>query len=166
MTYEDYLQHWGILGQKWGKRNGPPYPLSSSQMSRAEKRMNKKDAKWARKNYEKIYKKTYKVSSKEAESLFKEALAKSETPIQVYGADGKLTKAYINLYNRSLAEVMNSRVSEWVSPSGKVVKFVAKRGEIGVHMALADRDYDLSQLKNGVFGSGKIAYRKKVVDKV
>lgn len=33
-----YLVHHGILGQKWGKKNGPPYPLDASDHSAAEKR--------------------------------------------------------------------------------------------------------------------------------
>lgn len=32
-----YLKHHGILGQKWGKRNGPPYPLDADDHSTAEK---------------------------------------------------------------------------------------------------------------------------------
>lgn len=31
-----YLQHHGVLGQKWGERNGPPYPLKANQHSTAE----------------------------------------------------------------------------------------------------------------------------------
>lgn len=40
---ELYIMHHGIAGQKWGKRNGPPYPLTSSTMSYSEKR-NSKDS--------------------------------------------------------------------------------------------------------------------------
>lgn len=33
-----YLQHHGILGQKWGDRNGPPYPLGGGDYSVSETR--------------------------------------------------------------------------------------------------------------------------------
>ncbi|MFR2385187.1 MAG: hypothetical protein ACLS73_11315, partial [Bilophila wadsworthia] len=79
---------------------------------------------------------------------------------------GKLSAATVNTYNRKMAEVMSQKVSDLRSPSGKTVQFVAKRGEVGVMMALADAGYDMTQLKNGVWTSGKIAYRKTVLDKV
>lgn len=37
IVYNDELSHHGITGQKWGHRNGPPYPLGASDHSAAEK---------------------------------------------------------------------------------------------------------------------------------
>lgn len=39
---ETYLIHHGIIGQKWGDKNGPPYPLDASDHSSAEKKAGKK----------------------------------------------------------------------------------------------------------------------------
>lgn len=36
VSSSDCLQHHGILGQKWGQKNGPPYPLSGGKYSKSE----------------------------------------------------------------------------------------------------------------------------------
>lgn len=41
---EPYFKHHGILGQKWGKKNGPPYPLDYSKLSAAERAQDKQRA--------------------------------------------------------------------------------------------------------------------------
>lgn len=35
-----YLAHFGIRGQKWGKKNGPPYPLENAARSQKERESN------------------------------------------------------------------------------------------------------------------------------
>ena len=59
---------------------------------------------------------------------------------------------------------MTKNAADIKAPSGRSVKFVAKRAEYGVMMALADANYDMSQFKNGVWSSGRIAYKKKQVN--
>ena len=69
---EYVLYHHGIIGQKWGKRNGPPYPLDAGSYSAAEKRAGKLD--------EKIEKN--KVRASRAESKRAKAAAKANRDFQ------------------------------------------------------------------------------------
>lgn len=156
----DEFYHHGIRGQRWGVRR---YQNADGSLTPAgQKRLEKKDAKWAHKNHDKIVSKARKDVSKELDRYANNLLSDPNAVT----SKGKLSSSTINSYNRKMAELMNQSVKNVTAPSGRVVQFVAKRGEIGVHMALADRGYDMSQLKNGIWSSGRVAYKKKNVDMV
>lgn len=147
----EMMEHHGILGQKWGIRRTP------AQLGN----LSKKDANWVKKKSEKITEQARRKSSKEMSRYANEIL---RTPGAV-NKSGKLSSAAINAYNKKMAELMSQSASKIRSPSGKVVQFVAKRGEVGVMMALADEGYNMAQLRNGVWASGRVAYKKTVLDK-
>lgn len=156
---EEYLAHHGILGMRWGIRRyqNPDGTLTEE----GRRRLEKKDAKWAKKNYNKIYNKAYNSSKQERANI----VSYLNQTKRMYNANGKISMEYVNAYNQYLSQVMNTKVSDIRSPYlNRAIKFVAKRGEVGVHMALADEGYDMSQLKRGVYGSGRIAYKQKHVD--
>lgn len=146
------LEHHGILGQRWGIRR------TQTQLGN----LSKKDSRWIKRNTDKITDKARNKSSKELNKYANELL-KNQNAVN---KSGKLSAATINAYNSRMASLMSSQVSGLKSPSGKVVQFVAKRGEVGVFMALSDQGYNINQLKNGIYSSGKVAYKNTVIDKV
>lgn len=151
-----YLIHHGIIGQKWGIRRyqNPDGTLTPA----GQKRREIRDAKWVDKNADKIYKKVLKKSRRELNKAEKKL---NRTAPFLSG------KRYMLEYNRQMAEIMNKNTSKIPSaPSGKVIKFIAKRGEIGVHMALADPEYDMSRVKNGVYSDGRVAYKRNTLGRM
>lgn len=153
--------HWGV--RRYQNPDGTLTNAGRKRLKKEVAKAEKKDAKWARKHYNKIYNATYKKSRAEIDNYIRNDLNKR---MSLKNASGKLSLSYVNDYNRKLAEIMNKNVEILPAPSGRVVQFVAKRGSVGVQLALADTNYDMSQVKNGVYDSGRIAYKKKVVNRV
>lgn len=160
MYQNDELYHHGILGQKWGIRRYQNPDGSLTEEGR--KHYDDLDIKWASKNSEKVLKKAHKAVAKDMKAFTKEL---SKQP-GYFNANGQVSKKAINAYNRRMAELMNERVNNITTPSGRVARFVAKRGEVGVQMALADPSYDMGRVANGIWTDGRVAYRTKQLDRI
>lgn len=164
---DEYLAHHGILGMRWGIRryhdaDGSLTAAGRRRYTKEQAKAEKKDEKWVKKNGEKIYKQAYSKVKGEADSYLYNDLAEKYKG-QTYTTRGKLNQSLVNDYNKKLASLMNTAVGDISAPSGRVIRYVAKRGSVGVYTALATSGYDMGNVRNGVWSGGRIAYRKDTV---
>lgn len=151
MVYDStYLSHHGILGQKWGDKNGPPYPLKKSAYSSAEKSARKStisrinsaiNTRNKRREEERVKKAEEKKqaeekSKQEEREQLKQSVMKSRSPAMIYKHADLFTTDELNqLSNRLSAENKIKNLDTTFVEKGK--KFIATADTIGTSLGKA-----------------------------
>ncbi len=120
-TYNDWLAHHGILGQKWGKRNGPPYPLNEEDHSASEKKAGYKKSLDSGGEITKISRRERKKAEKEQKRLQKEQEKKESLRKFVSGEEvtrKELDQAQNQMFDKEsdyADEFENTAKAKWLS---------------------------------------------------
>lgn len=87
VTYSNSLSHHGVRGQRWGKRNGPPYPLDAGDHSASEKKAGWRRSLGRKKHISQHAEKKqgFKLTDKQKKYL-KIGVAVAVTGLAIYGA--------------------------------------------------------------------------------
>lgn len=158
-----YLQHSGILGQKWGVRRYQNE--DGTYTEEGKRRLRKMDQKWLRKNDKALKRYAQEAALNDRETQQKIGKINEQYPgNSKKRLDGKYKANYTNAINRVMAESMSKYTKDIRSPSGKIVTFIAATGSTklaDVYTAIADEGYDMSKVSKGINKEGKFSYKKK-----
>lgn len=174
------LKHHGIQGQKWGKRNGPPYPLKYGDHSTAEKKANPKseiggssDKEFLRSYHNRLNQEYEANLPKESNSPDKRLTPEQRKKIRNIaigvGATAGLAVGMYFAYKYhaidKISEVLkkgqntsNYDFGKYVEESIDETTFVIKKDSI-IHRASFYKDVDYSSAKNPLY----VSYDKKDV---
>lgn len=161
-----YLYHHGILGQRWGKRNGPPYPLGASDHSASEKKAGWKKSldKGSDKSYNSD-KGTYKLAKLSQQNRFVElGKAKTEQLLSKIGNN----KVNVSEIGGKGLTVFPQNVGK--SPNDIDIQMVCRINESGMHSGV-ERSINcshcaISYVLNSLFGMNTTAKGFNGVDEV
>lgn len=125
MTEKDFLAHHGILGQKWGKQNGPPYPLKASDKSAAERKASGRqgytpDEKYAKKLKKRSKEVWQKNNYDPKKRLEKEELLKSKDAMQLWLQRDDLSQKEMEERIKRLNT--EQQLKEWMEKQNKASK--------------------------------------------
>lgn len=135
--YSTELCHHGILGQRWGKKNGPPYPLDAEDHSSSEKK-----AGW-RKSIDDVKKKDVKGGVTKAVSKVKDKYNslsdRNKTIVKRAGAAAAVLATVSAAQTAKNAGVANEILGEYGRMSIKYVvgKGAVQAGKVAAVTALA-----------------------------
>lgn len=154
-----YLMHHGIKGQKWGQKNGPPYPIGSSGHSAREEKAGwrssldktaykqaKKNKREAKKAYEKAYNKASNYSSLHPISQFIKGTKSNKKSTELWRDERLKNKSYeqavkeLNAarsdYRKQKAEVNTKHIAKTLCISEKEAEQVKKYAKVvGISLA-------------------------------
>lgn len=135
----DYIEHHGILGQKWGKKNGPPYPLKGGDYTATEKREIGK----ARRSKNSIYNKKHFDTVLKRDSTTLRTLSynkdRTKNTDMFYAAHTRLDKHQYNaLFNRRIPTTLYDTAGNNIG-TGQSYKF-AIDNKISDDMKVASED--------------------------
>ena len=138
--HDGELYHHGILGQKWGRRNGPPYPLGASDHSSAEKKAGwRKSLSKANSDYAKAVKdKSNKYRSTRNELLKDRKAIKQDSKEKLKANTKKLRDNRNEFENNHISEKYKSDLKDVAKEAKNSInkETVKKAAKIGAAVAV------------------------------